>query len=136
MLFVPIHHRWYIHYYCYIGEDNGSRTTVTALKSSINRSPVKLIVIGVGNDVQTDVLKGIASSASKGTYCTASHYCIGVAMNYHQCHNALTYMVMTVISLYLSICLCRDLPLRDGGQGEHHGSIRQSSSVDPGTDPD
>ena len=102
VLFVPIHHRWYIHYYCYIGEDNGSRTTVTALKSSINRSPVKLIVIGVGNDVQTDVLKDIASSASKGTYCAASHYCIGVAMNYHQCHNALTYMVMIVIS---SICL-------------------------------
>ena len=67
MLFVLIHHRWYIHYYyCYIGEDNGSRTTVTALKSSINTSPVKLIIIGVGNDVQTDVLKGIASSASKG----------------------------------------------------------------------
>jgi len=72
VLFVPIHHHWYIHYYCYIGEDNGSSTTVTALKSSINTSPVKLIVIGVGNDVQTDVLKDIASSASKGTYCTAS----------------------------------------------------------------
>ena len=60
----------YLHYYCYIGEDNGSRTTVTALKSSINKSPVKLIVIGVGSDVQTDVLTGIASSASKGTYCS------------------------------------------------------------------
>jgi hypothetical protein len=131
VLFVLIHHRRYIHYYYYKGQDNGSRTTVAALKSSINTSPVKLIVIGVGNDVHTDVLKGIASSASKGTYCTASHYCIGVAMNYHQCNHAMTCMVMTVISLYR-----RDLPRRNGGQGEHHGSIRQSSSVDSGTDPD
>ena len=77
---------------------------MTALKSSINTSPVKLIIIGVGNDVQTDVLKDIASSASKGTYCAASHYYIEVAMNYHQCNNALTYMVMAVISLCLSVC--------------------------------
>jgi len=42
---------------------------MAALKSSIN-STVKLIVIGVGDDVQTDVLKDIANSASEGTYCS------------------------------------------------------------------
>ena len=45
------------------------QTTMAALKSSIN-STVKLIVIGVGDDVQTDVLKDIANSASEGTYCS------------------------------------------------------------------
>ena len=42
---------------------------MAALMSSINKSSVKLIVIGVGNDVHTDVLTDIANSASKGTYC-------------------------------------------------------------------
>ena len=45
------------------------QTTMAALKSSINKSPVKLIVIGMGNDVHTDVLTDIANSASKGTHC-------------------------------------------------------------------
>jgi len=33
---------------------------------------VKLIVIGVGNDVHTDVLTDIANSASKGIYLFAT----------------------------------------------------------------
>jgi len=48
------------------------QTTMAALKSSINKSPVKLIVIGVGNDVHTDVLTDIANSASKGIYLFAT----------------------------------------------------------------
>ena len=53
------------------GDDNGcSQTTLAALKTVISCSPVKLIIIGLGSDVQTAVLEDICSSAAIGRYVT------------------------------------------------------------------
>eukprot|EP01034_Spumella_vulgaris_P027036 gene27036-33697_t len=57
------------------GEDNSStKVTVDALCNNITRhgKSVSMIVIGVGSDVQTDVLTRIAKSSEKGIYISAA----------------------------------------------------------------
>eukprot|EP01031_Cornospumella_fuschlensis_P028932 gene28932-34918_t len=55
------------------GEDNGSKTKLPALLQRVREKPqVGLVVIGVGSDVQTEILQSIASaSPAKGFYVFA-----------------------------------------------------------------
>jgi hypothetical protein len=56
------------------------------------------------------------------------------------CLSVVLLLRFLLVMYLLLLCLpvgCRDLSLRDGGPGKHHGSIRQSGSVDhSGADPD